>query len=113
MIKKNLASYLAFIFGNLFLLFPISVFSQLDYHLFYKDSSSSLVKISIQPTTSLAAPLSFIMPRSVPGGHDVFIYDKFIQNINVITTDGKVYAMTKDINDAPRWNYNDTGRQIR
>jgi len=112
MIKKDLTYYLAFIFGNLFLLFPIHVFSQLNYHLFYKDSSSSLVKISIQPTTPLTAPLSFIMPRSVPGGHDIFIYDKFIQNINAITTDGKINAMTKDINDAPRWYFNDTGRQI-
>jgi hypothetical protein len=61
MIKKDLACYLTFIFGNLFLLFPISAFSRLNYHLFYKDSSSSLVKISIQPATSLTAPVSFIM----------------------------------------------------
>ena len=109
---KSFVFCLTFVFGNLFLLFPTSAFSQLNYHLSYKDSSSSIVKISIQPSTSLTAPLSFVMPRSVPGGHDIFIYDQFIQNINAITTDGKIYAMTKDINDAPRWYYNDTGRQI-
>lgn len=112
MIKKNLIFYLTFLIGNLFLFFPAFVSAQLNYHLTYKDSSSSFIKISIQPSVPLTGALSFVMPRSVPGGYDISIYDKFVENINVIAGDGKKYPMIKDINDAPRWYFNDTGRQI-
>ena len=84
MIKKNSACCLVFIIGNLFLLFPVFVSAQLNYHLIYKDSSSSLIKISIQSSAPLTAPFSFIMPRSVPGGYNIFIYDRFIENINAV-----------------------------
>jgi len=112
MIKKNSACCLLFIIGNLFLLFPVFVSAQLNYHLIYKDSSSSLIKISIQSSAPLTAPFSFIMPRSVPGGYNIFIYDRFIENINALGNDGKKYPMIKDINDAPRWYCNDTSRKI-
>src|SRR5258705_7467182 len=52
------------------------------------------------------------MPRSIPGNYDISIYDRFNESINTIGNDGKKNAMTKDLNDAPRWHCNDTGRQI-
>ena len=110
--KKDLTHNLIFFIAIPFLLSPIFVISQLNYHLAYKDSSSALIKISIQPSAPLTAPFSFVMPRSVPGNYDISIYDRFIENIKTISVDGKTNAMTKDINDAPRWYCNDTGRQI-
>ena len=110
--KKNFTHSLIFAIAIPFLLSPGFVSAQLSYHLVYKDSSSPLIKVSIQPSKSLTAPFSFIMPRSIPGGHDIFIYDRFIENINAIASDGKKTALIKDINDAPRWYCNDTGRQI-
>jgi len=110
--KKNFTYKLILIISFPFLLPPCFVSAQLNYHLIYKDSSSFLVKISIQPSAPLTAPFSFVMPRSIPGGYDVFIYDRFIENINTISNDGKKSSMIKDVNDAPRWYCNDTGRQI-
>lgn len=110
--KKPLISNSMLIAVLLVLFFPFFLSAQISYHLIYKDSSSSLIKISIQPSAPMTAPFSFIMPRSIPGGHDIFIYDKFIKNIHAISSDGKNINMTKDVNDAPRWYCNDSGSQF-
>ena len=60
------------------------VSAQLGYTLTYKDSSSSTVKISIQPATPVASAASFVMPRSVPGGYSIYIYDKFLEDFPVV-----------------------------
>lgn len=86
--------------------------AQINYFLSYKDSSSSRLKILIQPAKSLTTPVSFVMPRSIPGGHDIFVYDQFIENIYAVTISGERLALIKDVNDAPRWNYPDSGKQI-
>jgi len=113
MIKKNLDCCLVFIIGNLFLLFPGFVSAQLTYHLAYKDSSSSVIKVSIETNGTLIAPISFVMPRSIPGHYNgAALYDKFIMNLYVINDKGERIAMKKDINDAPHWYYNDTGKIV-
>src|SRR5438552_9473935 len=77
------------------------VSAQLGYTLTYKDSSSSTVKISIQPATPVASAASFVMPRSVPGGYSIYIYDKFLEDLHAVSTSGENLAMIKDPNDAP------------
>jgi len=86
--------------------------AQLNYTLTYKDSSSSSIKISIEPSTPLTAPVSFIMPRSIPGNYGVAAYDNFIRNINVVNSRGEHFPMIKNENDAPRWLYADSGKQV-
>ncbi|TMI97197.1 MAG: hypothetical protein E6H06_02385 [Bacteroidetes bacterium] len=88
------------------------VSAQLGYTLTYKDSSSSTVKISIQPATPVASAASFVMPRSVPGGYSIYIYDKFLEDVHAVSTSGEKLAMIKDLNDAPRWNCTDTSKKI-
>ncbi|MEO5581894.1 MAG: hypothetical protein ABIR66_04335 [Saprospiraceae bacterium] len=100
------------LFGYLFL----SVFiasAQLTYTLRYNDSTSSKIKIDIQPETPWTAPICFIMPRSVPGTYSITMYDQFIENLYAIDEIGKKHAMNKDENDAPRWYYSDTTTRIR
>lgn len=99
----------------IFLFLTISIIStaQLNYTLSYNDSSLAILKVSIQSTVPLSAPLSFVMPRCIPGHYSSSAtYDKFIMNLNIINSQGKKIAMNKDINDAPRWYYNDTGKLV-
>jgi len=99
----------------MFLFLAISIISsaQLNYTLSYKDSSSATLKVSIQTSVPLTAPLSFVMPRSIPGHYSSSAtYDKFIMNLYAINNQGEKMAMRKDFNDVPRWYYNDTGKLI-
>jgi hypothetical protein len=86
--------------------------AQLNYTLTYKDSSVSVIKISIEPPAPLTTPVSFVMPRSVPGAYTNYIYDYFVEHLYAISSRGEKYLMIKDVNDAPRWNYTDTGKQV-
>ena len=100
---------------GMFLFLTISIIStaQLNYTVSYKDSSTATLKISIQTSVPLAAPLSFVMPRYIPGHYSsLAVYDKFIMNLYAINDRGEKIAMRKDVNDAPRWYYNDTGKLV-
>lgn len=100
---------------GMFLLLAISIIStaQLNYTVSYKDSSTATLKVSIQTSVPLTAPLSFVMPRSIPGHYSSSAtYDKFIRNLYAINDQGERIAMRKDVNDAPRWSYNDTGKLV-
>jgi predicted metalloprotease with PDZ domain len=102
-------------FLGIFLFLATSIISsaQLNYKVSYKDSSSGTLKVSIQTAVSLIAPLSFVMPRSIPGHYSgSAVYDKFIVNLYAINNHGEKMAMRKDANDAPRWYYNDTGKLV-
>lgn len=100
---------------GMFLFLSIRIIStaQLNYTVSYKDSSSATLKVSIQTSAPLTAPLSFVMPRSIPGHYSSSaVYDKFIINLYAISDRGEKIAMRKDLNDAPRWYYNDTGKLV-
>lgn len=97
----------------LFLAIHIISTAQLNYTVSYKDSSSGTLKVSIQASVPLTAPLSFVMPRAIPGHYSSSaVYDKFVMNLYAINDRGEKIAMRKDINDAPRWYYNDTGKLV-
>ena len=95
---------------SLFLLVVISS-AQVRYSLTYRDSSRSVLNISIQPSSPIVNA-SFVMPRSIPGGYQIYTYDKYIENIYATNTDGKKQIMVKDENDAPRWYCTDTTKKI-
>ena len=96
----------------LFLTASFRCFAQTTYTLSYTDSSSTIISICIKPQAPIAAPLHFVMPRSIPGSYGIAIYDQFIENIQVLTTKGERHPMQKDGNDAPRWLYADSADQI-
>src|SRR5215813_5443447 len=96
-----------------FLAISIISTAQLNYTISYKDSSSATVKIAIQPGTPLTAPISFVMPRAIPGHYSgSATYDKFIMSLYAINDKGEKIEMRKDLNDAPRWYFNDTGKVV-
>jgi len=97
----------------LFLTIGLASTAQLNYTLSYKDSSSAIVKVSIQLSVPLIAPVSFVMPRSIPGHYSSSAtYDKFIKNLYAINAEGEKTPMRKDLSDAPRWYCNDTGKLV-
>lgn len=102
--------YFSFLIAILFL----SLFSnaQLSYILTYKDSSSPVVHVSIQLPISQKGPLSFIMPRSIPGHYAIARYDNFIQKLYAIGSNGDRHAMTPDANAAPRFYFNDSTKTV-
>jgi predicted metalloprotease with PDZ domain len=87
--------------------------AQLKYTVSYKDSSSGILNITVQPEAPVAGPISFVMPRAVPGHYSASAtYDKFIVNLYAINDKGEKMEMKKDLNDAPRWYFNDTGKLV-
>lgn len=94
------------------LLLSLPSFAQSGYTISYTDSSSKILSIRIQLSTPLIAPLSFVMPRSIPGSYGIAVYDQFVENLVVYTSRGEKYPMQKDPNDAPRWQYLDEGTAV-
>lgn len=92
-------------------LIGLSSSAQLNYSLAYNDSLNSIVKITIQLSTPVAGA-SFIMPRSIPGGYQIYSYDKFISVLYAVSVDNEKLQMKKDVNDAPRWYCTDTNKKI-
>ncbi len=100
---------------GILLFLTTSLFStaQLNYTLSYKDGSSATLKVSIQTTAPIAAPLSFVMPRSIPGHYNSSCtYDKYVMNLYALNSQGEKMLMKKDVNDAPRWYCDDTGKLV-
>ena len=85
--------------------------AQTYYSLVYKDSTHPTVNISIQLYTPVSKAV-LVMPRSVPGGYSIYMYDKFVSHPYAISIDGQRLDMIKDGNDAPRWFCTDTTRKI-
>jgi len=92
--------------------FSYSLSAQITYTIEYKDSLSSKIHISITPTQPQKGPLTFVMPRSVPGTYSMISYDNFIEAIHGISTNGKKMDMRKDENNASRWYCTDTTNTI-
>ncbi len=93
-------------------LFFLNTSAQLQYTLSYLDSTSSIVKVSVEPSSQITTPVSFIMPRSIPGHYSISVYDHYVTNIYAFTQGGDAVEMTKSTDGAPRWNCSVQDQQI-
>jgi predicted metalloprotease with PDZ domain len=107
---ENQAMY-RFLLLFIFVLVQLCPAAQVHYQLTYNDSATAVVKISIEPPNPVTAP-QFIMPRSIPGGYSIYIYDKCIDDLSAISTNGEKLSMIKDGGGAPRWYFTDTTKKI-
>jgi predicted metalloprotease with PDZ domain len=99
--------------GIAFLLFiSTRLHSQLQYIITYKDSTKPVIVVQIKPSQPITSPVSFVMPRSVPGSYSILKYDLFIEHLQGADISGKKVAFVKNLNDAPRWSIADTGIQF-
>jgi predicted metalloprotease with PDZ domain len=81
---------------------------KLTYHLTYSLETPNLVHISIRFPRPIAAPLTLIIPRSVPGGYAQRPYDPFVANVKAFS-ESAPHASNNDAVSidrdelAPRW----------
>jgi len=84
---------------------------QMHYFLTYSDSSKAIVKVAIESSNPLSAPI-FVMPRSIPGGYSIYIYDQFVAGLSAVSTMGEKLPLLRDGDGAPRWYCMDTTKKI-
>ncbi len=90
-------------------------FAAADEHLVYRVSydlaTPSIVHVSLDFPAASDAPLTLIMPRTVPGGYAQRPYDPFVANV-------KAYAATDTVVDVrreelgPRWKIGKNGERV-
>jgi predicted metalloprotease with PDZ domain len=83
----------------------------LTYHLTYDPAAPSLVHISISLGSAAAAPLIFIMPRTIPGGYVQRPYDPFVANVKAYGSGGQSVDVRRE-EDGPRWRIGKPGDQV-
>ncbi|MGB4771695.1 MAG: hypothetical protein WBP58_09555 [Chitinophagaceae bacterium] len=86
--------------------------AQVNYLIEYKDSTASIIHVTITLPKPVKASAAFIMPRSVPGAYSVIKYDDFVDHIGALNSSGELVKMHKDDNGAPRWYVIDTNKNI-
>jgi predicted metalloprotease with PDZ domain len=95
------------------LLANVSAFAQLHYAISYKDSTSGKIHVKIELESAIPAPVSFIMPRSVPGNYAVTKYDDFVRNLEAIDAGVATRPFVKSGLGAPRWSCEDSGFTVK
>lgn len=87
--------------------------AQVHYTLSSTDSVTGKLRISIEPATPLATPISFVMPRSVPGNYGVVKYDLLVENLQATAEDGSRHPFIKSDFGAPRWQCADSNLRVK
>ena len=85
-----------------FLLLVNLVWSQLTYQLSYPDTSKKQFFVKIIFKTPLIGPLSFVMPRFIPGDYAGKNYERYISGLEALTTVDSIITLHEDLN-GPRW----------
>jgi predicted metalloprotease with PDZ domain len=85
--------------------------TDLVYHVSYDLAKPSLVHIEIDASTAAIAPLTLIIPRSIPGGYAQRPYDPFIRNVRARSADGPDLAVERG-ELAPRWRIGKSGDKV-
>jgi predicted metalloprotease with PDZ domain len=88
--------------GMIFLACAARAGDELHYQLTYARSSPREVSVRLTLPHPLAAPVTFVMPRTYPGGYAQLGYDGFVVNLTATGALGKPLSTEKDV-DAPRW----------
>lgn len=96
-----------------FFALPRSVAAEpnLAYHVQYDLAAPSLVHISLNLPAPSDAPLTLIMPRSVPGGYAVRPYDPFIENVKAYSSAQIAVAVQRE-ELGPRWKIGKMGERV-
>jgi predicted metalloprotease with PDZ domain len=90
----------------------ILLHAQVRYTITYTDSVNGRLGVSIEPDTALLSPVSFVMPRSVPGNYGIVKYDQFVEHLQAVCVDGKTRPFVKSSYGAPRWRFDDSGMRV-
>ncbi len=76
--------------------------TNLVYRVSYDLAKPSLVHVAIDASTAARAPLTLIIPRTIPGGYAQRPYDPFVKNVKGHSANGPDLAVEHD-DLGPRW----------
>jgi predicted metalloprotease with PDZ domain len=105
-----------FFLGLLLLLFCLPMVAsaadeQLLYRVGYDLAAPAVVHVSVNFPAPTEAPLTLIMPRSVPGGYAQRPYDPFVTNVKAFSAgDSAVEARREEL--GPRWSIGKRGERV-
>jgi predicted metalloprotease with PDZ domain len=96
-----------------FLLLPTSILAQelLAYRVEYSLSKPSEIHLTLRVAGGADAPLTLVMPRTVPGGYAQRPYDPFVENVHAFLADGKEADVQRE-NLGPRWKIGKSGERV-
>ena len=72
------------------------------YELHYEAGDDSRVSVRISVQSPVTAPISFVIPRSYPGGYSFVPYDDFVEDVSAFSPAGQSIECKKE-EDGPRW----------
>ncbi len=81
------------------------------YRVRYDLASPSVVHISLNLAPAASAPLTLIMPRTVPGGYAQQPYDPFVTNVKAYAAADASLEVRRD-ELGPRWKIGKNGQQV-
>jgi predicted metalloprotease with PDZ domain len=85
--------------------------NRLGYELRYELASRSVVHVAVKFAAPEEAPLTLIMPRSVPGGYAQRPYDPFVINVRASSEVGEPVAVRRE-ELGPRWTLGKRGDRL-
>jgi predicted metalloprotease with PDZ domain len=96
-----------------FLLVPTSILAQepLAYRVEYSLSKPSEIHVTLRVAAGAVAPLTLVMPRTVPGGYAQRPYDPFVENVHAFSPAGKELDVQRE-NPGPRWKIAKSGERV-
>lgn len=100
-------TYFVIIFISMFVTSSSSIYA--TYTLSYTNTQSTSIYINIQFTINMNNNLdlngtqTFIIPRSVPSGYNLELYDMYVDNLRAKSLSGNDINITKESTGGPRW----------
>jgi predicted metalloprotease with PDZ domain len=95
------------------LLLPSRILAQapLTYRVEYNLSKPSQIHIALRIAGGADAPLTLVMPRTIPGGYAQRPYDPFVEDVRAFSFDGKETDVQRE-NLGPRWKIGKSGVRV-
>jgi len=81
------------------------------YRVGYDLAAPSIVHVSLNLSSPGSAPLTLVMPRTVPGGYAQQPYDPFVTNVKAYAADNAVLEVRRD-EFGPRWRIGKSGQRV-
>lgn len=85
--------------------------TDLVYRVSYDLAKPSLVHIAIDASTAAGAPLTLIIPRTIPGGYAQRPYDPFVKNVRAHSAASTDLAVERE-DLGPRWRIGKSGDKV-
>lgn len=90
----------------IFLAAFVSAQQSFVYSVSYSTESPGRLKVSISAAQPVKAPAAFVIPRAIPSGYGLQLYDRFVMNVRAFSPSGQAVAVVR-AEDGPRWNVAD------